>query len=71
LRGVSAIDVAGSVFFDPVADAALFDALRAEIGPNVTLREIDTDINDPAFALAMADELHALVRARVPEGAAR
>jgi uncharacterized protein (UPF0261 family) len=71
LRGVSAIDVAGGVFSDPEADAALFAALRGGIGSNVTLREVDTDINDPAFALAMADELHALVRARVPEGAAR
>jgi uncharacterized protein (UPF0261 family) len=71
LRGVSAIDVAKGVFSDPVADAALFDALRNGIEANVTLREIDTDINDPAFALAMADELHALVSARVPEGAAR
>jgi uncharacterized protein (UPF0261 family) len=71
LRGVSAIDVAGGVFCDPAADTALFDALRGGIGSNVKLREIDTDINDPPFALAMADELHALVRTRVPQGAAR
>ena len=71
LRGVSAIDVAGGIFSDPAADTALFDALRGGIGPNVILREIDTDINDPAFALALADELHALVQARVPQGVAR
>jgi len=71
LRGVSAIDVAGGIFSDPAADTALFDALRGGIGPNVILREIDTDINDTAFALALADELHALVQARVPQGVAR
>ncbi len=71
LRGVSAIDVAGQPFYDETADRALFEALRAGIGSNVRVREIDTDINDPAFALAMADELHALVNARVPQSAAR
>jgi uncharacterized protein (UPF0261 family) len=71
LRGVSALDVAGKPFFDAAADRALFDALRAGSTPSVTLRELDCDINDPSFALAMADELHALVRARVPESAAR
>ena len=71
LRGVSAIDVPGKPFHDEAADRALFEALRAGLAPNVAIREIDTDINDPAFALAMADELHALLRARVPEGAAR
>lgn len=71
LRGVSALDVAGMPFHDPVADAALFDAIRSGIGPNVGLREIDTDINDPAYAVAMADELHALVTASTPQTAMR
>jgi uncharacterized protein (UPF0261 family) len=71
LRGVSAIDIPGKPFFDEAADRALFDALRAGIAPNVTLREIDTDINDPAFALALADALHALLSARVPQTTAR
>jgi uncharacterized protein (UPF0261 family) len=71
LRGVSAIDVEGQPFRDEAADRALFATLRAGLGPNVTLREIDTDINAPAFAVAMADELHALYAARVPASAAR
>ena len=59
LRGVSVIDTEGQVFFDPEADAALFDALRETLDPSVDVRELDTDLNDPAFARAMADTLHA------------
>src|SRR5215203_80760 len=58
LRGVSSIAVSGQVFHDPEADAALVNALREHIGDWVDVRELDTDINDPAFALAMADVFH-------------
>ena len=52
LRGVSAIDVPGMPFHDPVADAALFDTIRAgfEAAPNRRLIEVDAAINDRAFA---------------------
>jgi uncharacterized protein (UPF0261 family) len=56
LQGVSGIDHRGQPFFDPVADGSLFDALRAHIGPNVKLLELDRHINDPEFAAAIADE---------------
>jgi uncharacterized protein (UPF0261 family) len=58
LRGVSLIDTEGQVFWDPEADQALFDALRETLDPDVDVRELDTDVNDPAFARAMADTLH-------------
>jgi uncharacterized protein (UPF0261 family) len=58
LRGVSLIDTEGQVFWDPAADAALFDALRDNLDDTVELRELDTDVNDPEFARAMADRLH-------------
>ena len=58
LRGVSLIAVEGQVFFDPEADRALFDGLRETLAPGVDVRELDTDINDPAFAHAMVDTLH-------------
>jgi uncharacterized protein (UPF0261 family) len=57
LRGVSAIAVEGGPFFDPAADEALFTAVRTHLAPSVELHEIDTDINDPAFAAAMAARL--------------
>jgi uncharacterized protein (UPF0261 family) len=58
LRGVSLIAVEGQVFHDPAADEALFDAIRRHTGDHVEVREMDTDVNDPAFATAMADALH-------------
>lgn len=64
LGGVSAIDVEGQPFHDPGADAALFGALRDGIDPAaVEVHEVDADVNDPAFARAMADRLHALIEA--------
>jgi uncharacterized protein (UPF0261 family) len=57
LGGVSMIDVEGEDFHDPEADAALFDALREHVGPHVELVEMETDINDEAFALALARKL--------------
>jgi uncharacterized protein (UPF0261 family) len=57
LRGVSMIDAEGQPFRDPDADAALFEALRAGVGPDVELIELDCNVNDDAFADAMADKL--------------
>lgn len=58
LRGVSALDHAGASFYDPAADAALFDALRRHVrAPAVELIELDLHINDPEFADALADQL--------------
>jgi uncharacterized protein (UPF0261 family) len=60
LRGISLIAVEGQVFHDPDADEALLAALREGLDKSVDVRELDTDINDPAFAEAMADRLHEL-----------
>ncbi len=57
-RGVSALDREGASFYDPQADAALFDALRHHVHtPPVELIELDLHINDPEFADALADRL--------------
>jgi uncharacterized protein (UPF0261 family) len=64
LRGVSMIAVEGQVFHDPEADEALFSTLRDEVDASkVEVHELDADVNDPEFALAMADRLHALIEA--------
>jgi uncharacterized protein (UPF0261 family) len=62
LRGVSLIATEGQPFHDADADAALFEAVRGHVGSNVDLRELDTDVNDPSFADAMAERLDELVR---------
>lgn len=58
--GVSAIDVPGAAFHDPEADAALIAALKEALDPRISVIERDEDINDPAFAIAAAEELHRL-----------
>ena len=63
LKGVSAIDVEGMPFYDPAADAALFDALRQNIDRSkVELVELNMAINDPAFADAMVDRLQKMLK---------
>lgn len=58
LKGVSAIATEGQAFYDADADAALFDTLREKLaGTDVELIEMDTDINDSAFAIAAAKKL--------------
>ena len=50
LRGVSQLDSPGGAFWDPQADAACFEAIRAHLRPDIPLIEIDANINDPEFA---------------------
>jgi uncharacterized protein (UPF0261 family) len=65
LRGVSMIDADGGPFWSPEADAALFEAIRANLDrTKVELVELDLHVNDPAFADAMADRLLADLGAR-------
>jgi uncharacterized protein (UPF0261 family) len=61
LKGVSMIAVEGQPFYDKAADDALLAGLHETLGPSVEVHELDTDINDPAFAVAMADRLHELI----------
>ena len=63
LEGVSMLDVEGEDFYDPDADAALFEALRETIYDDIDVIEIETDINDDAFAEAMAERLDEHMRA--------
>jgi uncharacterized protein (UPF0261 family) len=62
LKGLSAIDKEGQPFWYPEADEALFRAIRENIGPNVELVEMDTNINDLECAVAMAQFLDELMQ---------
>ena len=57
LKGVSMIDAEGQPFYGPEEDKALFETLRANIGPKVELVEMDNNVNDDAFAVAAAQKL--------------
>ena len=61
LQGSSSYSAPGAVFYDPVADDALADAVRSHLNQRVELVELDTHINDPVFARAMAQRLHQLI----------
>jgi uncharacterized protein (UPF0261 family) len=64
LGGVSMIAAAGQPFYDPAADEALRAGLRETLDPSVEVHERTEEINDPAFATAMADRLHELIGER-------
>jgi uncharacterized protein (UPF0261 family) len=53
-KGVSALDIEGGAFWDPEADAALFQAIERTIRPTATRRveRLPLHINDPEFAEA-------------------
>jgi uncharacterized protein (UPF0261 family) len=61
LGGVSMIAVEGQPFHDAEADAALLRGLHETLD-GVEVHELQQDINDPAFATAMANRLHELIR---------
>ncbi|MFC6827055.1 Tm-1-like ATP-binding domain-containing protein [Halopelagius fulvigenes] len=63
LRSVSMLDAEGEEFHRPEADDALFEAIRENVADSVELVELDADINDEAFAEAMAEKLHEFVEA--------
>ena len=47
---------------DAEADEALFSGLRELVDEaRVEVHELDAEINDPQFALAMAERLHELI----------
>jgi uncharacterized protein (UPF0261 family) len=60
-KGISAIAVEGGPFHDPVADAALFDSLLANLDDRIEVHDLELEINDPAFATAMANRLAELM----------
>ena len=57
LRGISVISATGQPFYWPEADQALFHAIKERLRPEISLYELDVNINDPAFAEAVAEGL--------------
>ena len=56
-RGVSAIDAQGQPFDSPEARAAWTQNLKQNVTDNVTVIEMDNNINDDAFATRLAETL--------------
>lgn len=62
LNGLSQIDSAGNVFYEPSINNVLFDAIRTNLSDNVTLIEAAAHINDRAFSELLVTNLIALIR---------
>lgn len=60
--GLSILDDKGQCFWDPEADEALFEAIRTHANPEIPIREVDANINDPAFAAQAVDLLMEIYR---------
>lgn len=50
LRGVSILDGDDQLFCDRQADQAMFEAIKANLRPDIPIVEMDNNINDPEFA---------------------
>lgn len=62
-KAISVVSAAGQPFHDPVADAALFDAIKAGLRKDIPVVEMETTINDETFAKACANALLAEMKA--------
>ncbi len=62
LRGFSSLSVEGGPLHDPVSDHAFSRTMKAHLDPEIELIEVDTDINSPTFAKAVADALSSAFR---------
>jgi len=57
LRGVSMLDSQGGDFWDPQADQACFQAIKANLKPEIPVIEMENNINDKEFAHKAAETL--------------
>lgn len=60
--GLSSIDHPGMIFYDPAANQALFDTLKAELSPAVRVVESKHHIDDAEFALLAAHRMQELLK---------
>ena len=51
LGGLSSIDRPGKIFYDPEANAALFDTLRRELSTDIQIIEDERHLDDPEFGI--------------------
>jgi len=71
LRGLSMLDSEGGAFWDPAANAACFDAIKANVKPDIPVIELERNINEPPFAEAAAETLLGLMRQAENQRAAK
>jgi uncharacterized protein (UPF0261 family) len=60
-QGVSILDAPGGEFWWPEANEALFEAIKSNVRDDITVTELDCNINDAAFAEAVTAKLLAFL----------
>ena len=62
LKGFSSISVKDGPLFDPETDGVFSAVLKARLDPAIEVIEVDSDINNPRFAKAVAEALSHAIR---------
>jgi uncharacterized protein (UPF0261 family) len=69
LRGWSSLDREGSILYDPEEDRVFVEELRKNLKPEIEIKEVDCNLEDPPFGLALVEKLDALYKnTRAVEG---
>lgn len=55
LRGWSSVDKPGSVLYNPEEDRVFFEELKAHLTTEIPIEEVDCNLEDPEFALALVE----------------
>ena len=61
LRGVSILDGDGQLFCDREADKAMFDAIKTHLKKDISIVEMDNNINDPEFSVRAVEIMLELI----------
>ncbi len=56
-RGFSSLSVEGGALYEPESDQAFIESLKQYLDDDISIREIDADINTPEFAGAVVESL--------------
>jgi uncharacterized protein (UPF0261 family) len=64
LRGWSSLDREGSILYDPDQDRLFVEELRKSLRPEINIEEVDCNLEDPLFALALVEKLETLYKRR-------
>jgi uncharacterized protein (UPF0261 family) len=57
-KGFSSLSVEGGALYEPATDKIFVDELKRRLDPQIEVIEVDTHINTPEFARAVADALN-------------
>lgn len=62
LRGWSSLDREGSILYDPKQDQLFVEELRRNLKPEIEIEEVDCNLEDPQFSLALVEKLETLYK---------